>query len=135
MPALIFHGASSVVSALWPIEDGVAVLFAHELYSDFVSGGTKYSQGGKQHRDEHGREPAGADTEARSDKDDVDKAAGNAALKAEVKEEAAHPINRAIDLARATQRAILRIYGEDPANMRRWAGFTLNGWWIMHVPL
>ena len=135
VPALMFHGASSVVSALWPIDDGDAVLFAHEFYADFVSRGTKYGQGGKQHRDEHGREPAGADTEAPSDEDGVDKAAGNTGMKAEVKNEATHPCNHAIDLARATQRAILRIYGEDPADLRRWAGFTLNGWWIMHVPL
>ena len=138
-PALMFHGASFVISALWPIEDRDAILFAEEFYKDFASERVNSKQSGKQHRDKHGGKPAGADIEVQpgdGDGDGVSVNDGNTApgMKAEGAE-AAYPNNRAIDLARATQGAVLRIYDEEPANLRRWAGFTLNGWWIMHRPL
>ncbi|MCJ1224379.1 hypothetical protein MMC12_001024 [Toensbergia leucococca] len=35
VPALMYNGASSVISALWPIDDHDAALFANEFYSNF----------------------------------------------------------------------------------------------------
>ena len=137
VPALIFHGASSIISALWPIKDRDAILFANEFYLDFMIEGTNNRQGGKQHRDEDERFPTGANIEAQNHDGDGNKAPvndANTGMKAE-KNEATHPSSRTIDLARATQRAVLRIYNDEPANLRRWAGFALNGWWIMRIPV
>ncbi|MCJ1385804.1 hypothetical protein MMC17_008928 [Xylographa soralifera] len=36
VPALMYNGAASVVSALWPIDDHDAALFADQFYSDFI---------------------------------------------------------------------------------------------------
>lgn len=93
VPALMYNGASSVISALWPVDDHDAALFANEFYSDFA-------------RSHHG-------------------------------DDGLHqPQTRIINLALATQRAVLKILHskDDRGALKHWAGFVLNGWWMLPLP-
>ena len=103
VPALMYNGAASVVSALWPIDDHDAALFAHEFYSEFR----------QPHAGSHQGNPPGPPS---SDEDPQRRT----------------PIN----LALATQKAILEILDsqDGPADLKHWAGFVLDGWWMLDGP-
>ena len=123
VPSLMHLGASSVVSALWSIDDADAALFAESFYRDFfISDEEDDSQNNEEHPGD------------------------------ELRTYGLDPNRSLIDLARGTQRAVVHILeskntrdnsteSQDDSekrqtygNLRRWAGFTLNGWWIMHKP-
>lgn len=88
-------------SALWPIDDHDAALFANEFYSDFAS----------HHRDNDLHVEGAATPGVRSQ-------------------------TRIINLALATQRAVLGILRTEDGRrtLKHWAGFVLNGWWMLEVP-
>ena len=92
VPALMYAGASSVVSALWDIHDPDAAEFATAFYASF-------------------RPPPGS--------------------------AAPTPSSHVVDLARATQHAVLQILDRADgrtAALKHWGGFVLNGWWILEMP-
>ena len=102
VPALMYNGAASVVSALWPIDDRNAAVYAENFYSGFPR-----------------QTPA-----SESPKSTTDHNGGSTTL------------SISISLARATQTATLALLDAQPrrADLKAWAGFVLNGWWMLDLP-
>lgn len=200
VPALMHHGAASVVSALWPIDDKDAAGFSDTFYDSFDGEGSSpcneadkastkpnyniedVAQQNKEKGQTDSKErPLPPGWEMRSTPvqrvyfvdhntrtttwDDPREPHDNAAQQiinqaspsSELTQQESSPSSPSpniINLALATQKAVLRLMrqpaGNSPAEekdkkdarrndnrdvrrapLRSWAGFVLNGWWIM----
>ena len=206
VPALMHHGAASIVSALWPIDDRDAASFSDSFYEGFrqeklfpsnepgqASTLSNNREGGQHNKDkdqtndEKGPLPPGWEMRLNSDDriyfvdhnahtttwDDPRKSqssprntndATHFDLRgAQTRPESASSSLKVVNLALATQKAVLHLMHQpsysqkapaeemtvlnEPASekganlndarrapLRTWAGFVLNGWWIMNVP-
>jgi CHAT domain-containing protein len=103
VPAFLYAGASSTLSALWSFSDADAALFSHAFYQAFD--GLLFDAGN------------------RSDNGD-----GNGNSKMTM----SGGRDQRVDLARATQRAILAIMRQKP-ELYHWGPFVLNGYWMFGV--
>ncbi|KAL8826724.1 MAG: hypothetical protein Q9191_003620 [Dirinaria sp. TL-2023a] len=108
VPALFHAGAASTVSSLWTFADRDAALYQEYFYEDFAGMGS--------HDEELLKKKLGGMT---LDQNDLENGrVGSGAF--------------VWNLAIANQRAMLKIMEQKPA-LYHWAGFVLNGWWMMRV--
>lgn len=108
-PSLFHAGAASTVSSLWTFSDADAALFSEYFYEEFKS----FEDG---------------DTEALEIGVEGVNINGESTGEQRVGSE-----GFLWNLAIANQRAVLKIK-EQKGALYHWAGFVLNGWWMMHVP-
>ena len=113
VPALFHAGAASTVSSLWTFADRDAALYQEYFYEDFA-GSRDQGEEALERKLERKLEEIRVDQETTEDGGvDVESFTWNLAI--------------------ANQRAVLKIMEQKPA-LYHWAGFVLNGWWMMRVP-
>ena len=111
VPAMLHAGAASTVSSLWTFADKDAALYQEYFYEEFAK------------KEDDGEEEAA-----------LERGVGGIEISQEESEEGrAGGKGFEWNLAVANQRAVLKIMEQKPA-LYHWAGFVLNGWWMMHVP-
>lgn len=110
VPALFHAGAASTVSSLWTFADTDAALYQKYFYEDLAA-----------FVPQEGEEV-------------VEKKLGEISIDQEnTGDVGADGESFTWNLALANQRAMLKIMEQKPA-LYHWAGFVLNGWWMMRVP-
>ncbi|OBT39602.1 hypothetical protein VE00_10802 [Pseudogymnoascus sp. WSF 3629] len=126
VPACMISGAGSVVSATWKVSDEFAAAFSQEFFESMK---TMCQQ-------QEGNSPKGHSAGEAGEGPRRDQSASDADFGNEVRCES----NDWIDLAELQQRVILSLREEfgPVLGLYSWAGFTLNGYWMMRpleVPL
>ena len=110
VPAILHAGAASTVSSLWTFADKDAALYQEYFYEEFA-------------REEDDGEEAPLERGVR----------GMEISQEESEEGRVGRKGFEWNLAVANQKAVLKIMEQKPA-LYHWAGFVLNGWWMMNVP-
>ena len=109
VPAFFHAGAASTVSSLWTFSDRDAALYQKYFYNDLAGFGDQ-------------------------DEEVLERKLGGIGVEEETTEDGrVDNESFAWNLALANQRAVLSIMEQKP-ELYHWAGFVLNGWWMMRVP-
>lgn len=111
VPALLYSGASSTVSTLWPIEDRDGARFARAFVCAYV---------------EARRESMGTNEQTCSGAERIDEETSGDSRGTGDLSSPTHWIN----LAKVFQTAVLELGPDLTEPMLSWAGFVLHGFWL-----
>ena len=128
VPALFHAGAASTVSSLWTFSDGDAALYQEYFYEDLERGNGEEDEKVL----EGGIRGLGVDKDVDEIKNVDDEGMGMDKVDGVVEGRIGSE-GFLWNLAVANQRAVLKIR-EQKSALYHWAGFVLNGWWMMRVP-
>ncbi|KAF2105079.1 hypothetical protein NA57DRAFT_71274 [Rhizodiscina lignyota] len=113
VPAILYSGASSTVSTLWPIEDDVGDRFSRSFFDSFIRQAKKNDQGALRSIRELAQALPEIDREYR--RGEIERSV------------------RWIDIAEAVQLAVLSLDPQQTEPLLSWAGFILHGFWMFPV--